>query len=295
LVAGLSTGEVASRVGVCASTLRSWDRRYGLGPSGRSTGGHRRYTLGDLARLQRARRFIAAGMSTADAVAAALAHPGPTAGAARGARLRRLQQFSNDELIRRLVEAADALDSHGIGSATRALINGRGVIRTWVDVLTPLLQQIGQYWQQQQDGVECEHVIADAVQAVLLTYAWGQETQHEGQPIALLAATPAEGHTLPLYALGAALAERGIHARVIGAVPPASLLMALDQLDPTAVVFWARTQDTVDSSLLEQVRDHVPLLCAAGEWPPGLPARAITTTDLAGAVRAVADWMQPAA
>ena len=55
-VAGLdlpaySTGWTARRLGVAAATLRTWHRRYDVGPTGRTEGGHRRYVLRDLDRL----------------------------------------------------------------------------------------------------------------------------------------------------------------------------------------------------------------------------------------------------
>ena len=34
---------VARRLGVAPATLRTWDRRYGLGPSEHTSGAHRRY------------------------------------------------------------------------------------------------------------------------------------------------------------------------------------------------------------------------------------------------------------
>ncbi|MFC0628321.1 MerR family transcriptional regulator [Kribbella deserti] len=66
----LTVGAAARRLGVAAPTLRSWERRYGLGPSERSTGGHRRYTAEDLARLRTALQLIHRGMPTAAAVEA---------------------------------------------------------------------------------------------------------------------------------------------------------------------------------------------------------------------------------
>src|SRR4051794_29387468 len=50
--AGLPVTAAARRLGLAASTLRSWERRYGLGPSLRTLGGHRRYSAGDLVALQ---------------------------------------------------------------------------------------------------------------------------------------------------------------------------------------------------------------------------------------------------
>ncbi|MFD6099857.1 MerR family DNA-binding transcriptional regulator, partial [Nocardiopsis flavescens] len=37
----LTPGATARLLGIAPSTLRSWDHRYGIGPRGRSPGGHR--------------------------------------------------------------------------------------------------------------------------------------------------------------------------------------------------------------------------------------------------------------
>ena len=42
-VAGLTVAAVARRMGVAPATLRTWDRRYGVGPGEHEAGTHRRY------------------------------------------------------------------------------------------------------------------------------------------------------------------------------------------------------------------------------------------------------------
>ncbi|MFI7051074.1 MerR family transcriptional regulator [Streptosporangium canum] len=64
---GYGIGAVARRLGVPAPTLRTWNLRYGIGPSRRSPGGHRRYDTGDLRRLEEMNRLIRAGVPAADA------------------------------------------------------------------------------------------------------------------------------------------------------------------------------------------------------------------------------------
>ena len=67
----------ARRLGIPAGTLRTWERRHGIGPSARSPGGHRRYTSSDLARLRAMRALVETGIPPAEAAAlAALAAPG---------------------------------------------------------------------------------------------------------------------------------------------------------------------------------------------------------------------------
>ncbi|PFG42266.1 MerR-like DNA binding protein [Isoptericola jiangsuensis] len=69
---GLAVAAVARRLGVAPATLRTWDRRYGLGPSGRTAGSHRRYTPEDVARLLVMRRLTLEGVAPVDAAEAAL-------------------------------------------------------------------------------------------------------------------------------------------------------------------------------------------------------------------------------
>src|SRR5947209_2939234 len=69
----LSVGAVARRLGVAPATLRTWNRRYGIGAQQLSRGRHRRYTAEDLARLQHMHKLILRGVAPGDAAAAALA------------------------------------------------------------------------------------------------------------------------------------------------------------------------------------------------------------------------------
>ena len=59
--------------GIAAPTLRSWDRRHGVGPSLRTSGNHRRYTELDIRRVLLMSRLTAQGVpaqSAADSVLA---------------------------------------------------------------------------------------------------------------------------------------------------------------------------------------------------------------------------------
>ncbi|MEZ0165045.1 MerR family transcriptional regulator [Kineococcus sp. LSe6-4] len=63
----LTVAAVARRLGVAPATLRTWDRRYGLGPSEHTAGAHRRYSSSDLARLVVMRRLTLEGVAPAEA------------------------------------------------------------------------------------------------------------------------------------------------------------------------------------------------------------------------------------
>ena len=79
----LHVAAAARRVGVTPSTLRTWDRRYGIGPTGHGPGRHRRYSPDDLARLDLMHRALILGATPADAAAHALTALPPHSDAAQ--------------------------------------------------------------------------------------------------------------------------------------------------------------------------------------------------------------------
>ncbi len=75
----LTVAAVARRLGIAPATLRTWDRRYGIGPSGHAPGRHRRYSPEDMGRLEVMHRELVRGVSPGDAAryagAVAVARP----------------------------------------------------------------------------------------------------------------------------------------------------------------------------------------------------------------------------
>ncbi|NSL43256.1 MerR family transcriptional regulator, partial [Streptomyces sp. 8P21H-1] len=64
---GVTTGFLARTLGVSPTTLRSWDRRYGLGPAVRADGRQRRWAPQDVAMLREMCRLTATGVPPAEA------------------------------------------------------------------------------------------------------------------------------------------------------------------------------------------------------------------------------------
>jgi DNA-binding transcriptional MerR regulator len=71
----LKVAAVARRLGVAPATLRTWARRYGVGPPAHTAGAHRQYTVEDLARLLVMRRLTLEGVAPAEAARIALSTP----------------------------------------------------------------------------------------------------------------------------------------------------------------------------------------------------------------------------
>src|SRR3954465_9979763 len=114
----LTVAAVARRLGVAPSTLRTWDRRYDLGPSAHPAGPPRPHSPEDLARLVVMRRLTLEGVPPADAARIALAaSPGPASTSLSA------PELDADE--REARSGATAASSEGDGAEARHPATGR--------------------------------------------------------------------------------------------------------------------------------------------------------------------------
>lgn len=208
--AGYSTGWVARRLRVAPATLRTWHRRYGIGPTGRTVGGHRRYLPQDLDRLERMRRLMLTGLPTAEAARVSTdPGSGPPSVATeprRGGRAGVAER--GDRQLRRLTSAAMALDQLVVEPLLAGALPRRGVVPTWTELIVPVLVEMGERYERGGDCVEVEHLFTECTRTALSSVI-RRRRRWDGYPPALLACLDREQHSLTLHALGAALAEIG--------------------------------------------------------------------------------------
>jgi DNA-binding transcriptional MerR regulator len=273
----LTVAAVARRLGIAAPTLRTWDRRYGIGPSGRVQGAHRRYTPADVARLEVMRRLTLEGVSSAEAARIALNTDVPApAGTDPGPSARWPPASPPGEVdeTRRLHGAAGTLDADLIGALIRASLRHRGVVPTWQALLLPVLVKVGERFGTTGAGIEVEHLLTECVRTELHRHIRAPRRPVNARPV-LLAAVAGEQHSLPLYALAAALAERQVSTRVLGGqVPGAALAAAVRRSGPVAVFLWARmpglgTPEYVAS--VPAVRPAPAVVLGGPGWPQDRP------------------------
>ncbi|MFC4127164.1 MerR family transcriptional regulator [Nocardia rhizosphaerae] len=268
--AGYTVRVVADRLGLPTATLRSWNRRYGIGPAQDRPGRHRLYTEADIALLERMLALIGAGASPAGAAAAAR---GPAVSAGdRG----------------KLLDAAFALDSSVAVELVEAHVRAYGVVRTWDELCRPAFADIVARQGGGENCIDVEHLLSWSIAAVM------QRVPTAAAPAGravLLACTGGETHSLPLEVLRAALAEEGVGARMLGAdVPTVALAGALARSPgPTALLLWSqRESSALTSAVLAGIDAGARVLVGGPGWDAALlPPSVARIGSLAGAVAAL--------
>jgi len=257
--AALGVAAVARRLGVATGTLRTWDRRYGLGPSDHQTGARRRYTALDVARLDLMRRLMLEGVTPAESARVARTAQAVTGRASAGGspvrpepapagRRRSTERGGGGRVValrrgspaaRGLARAAMGLDGDACTAMLVASLRRRGVVLTWNEVLLPVLTGVGDRWRSTGSGIEVEHLLSESAEAALRSRTRTHQSSPGVRPVVLAALEP-EDHRLPLVALSAALAEQAVPVRMLGArLPLRALADAVVRTGPAAVFLWS--------------------------------------------------------
>ncbi|MGW6564799.1 MerR family transcriptional regulator [Streptomyces sp. NPDC054975] len=304
---GITTGAVARRLGVSPTTVRSWDQRYGIGPAVREAGRHRRWTAADITMLEQMCRLTASGVPPGEAARAvrAAVHDGDGAKAVRTEGRQALAEVEAAPSPKRpssghqpgsglplgdvrhecrgLARAAVRLDGPAMDTLLHQVIGDHGLVAAWEEVMAPTLHAVGRKWESSDDRyVEVEHLLSWHVSTALRRAAVTGPAVSDRTPPVLLACVPTEFHTLPLEALAAGLAERGLPTRMFGgAVPAEALNAAVLRCGPAAVVLWSQARSTAAHALARHVAEttfgirgarRTPLVLLAG---PGWAGRSL--------------------
>ncbi|WP_169983149.1 MerR family transcriptional regulator [Microbispora sp. H10836] len=319
---GYGIGAVSRRLGVPASTLRTWNLRYGIGPSRRSPGGHRRYDDADLRRLEEMNRLIRAGMPPADAARQALrprsasgeraappagpgaaAPPESRAGSSapsesheppelRVAPAPAVRQAPEPGLLSAvmLARAVTALDAPTVSVGLDTALTTHGVVWTWERLVLPVFAAVSRRQQDTCAGIDVEHLFSERLQVALARFAARAPSPVHPRPV-LLAAAEEEQHALPVHALAAALGTLGVETRVLGArTPYRALADAMRRLGPAAVFVWSQMRETGDPAPLAdlpRLRPACRVVAGGPGWGDHLPGEVVRVTTFRDAISAV--------
>jgi MerR family transcriptional regulator, light-induced transcriptional regulator len=208
---GVSIAVVSELLGIPVPTIRSWERRYGLPAPRRTNGRHRRYGQSDLEQLRALRDLVTKGLAASDAVARL-----------RGAVTSAL---ADPDLIDDVVRAAMDLNALGVREALDRSAGRFSVEDAIRRVALPAMHEIGTRWKAGTCDVGQEHLATEAVRTWLARQVSMAPPSFRRGPI-VLACGPSDLHSIGLEAFAAILARRGWSCRVLGAMTPASALVA---------------------------------------------------------------------
>jgi DNA-binding transcriptional MerR regulator len=262
----LTVAAVARRLGVAPATLRTWDRRYGLGPSSHEAGEHRKYCPEDLSKLMMMRRLISAGVAPCDAAEQAKI----SKGAVKIENI--IREFEvREDVVAGINKALQAFDVDFVEETLRTELDEHGVEIAWHEIIVPTLIEIGEAWQESGEGIEIEHAFTEILKKVFRERAASCDAPVNAHPV-IIAAVGEEQHSLPLHALDAMLCELGIKTHFLGARTPFEAVVAtVTRVAPPAVFLWALLPHNADPKFyrdLPAIRPAPRIVLGGPGWNP---------------------------
>ncbi|WP_426592987.1 MerR family transcriptional regulator [Cellulomonas sp. McL0617] len=240
----LAVAAVARRLGVAPATLRTWDRRYGLGPSEHSAGAHRRYSAADVDRLLVMRRLTLDGVAPAESARIALATDLATPGS---------RSLAAERTPTAVVDAALAGDLAGCARVL-ALPPDADVLAWWTGLVTPALAALARRTVVDPPGVDATATVHAAALAALR----GRGAPFEGarRPVVLVLVVPREPRPLVAHAVAGALASHGVDARIVGGPGDAHHAFELVAMTRTRAVITIGEGQQVDLDVVERIAEQ---------------------------------------
>jgi MerR family transcriptional regulator, light-induced transcriptional regulator len=249
-------GVVTRVTGVPMATLRAWERRYGFPhSSARTAGGHRLYSEKDIALLRSVKGQIDQGISARQAVASIqrmdaegrLTLPIPV-------ETPRTENVSQTPPALR-EQLTGALFRHDLARADQIMGDMLAFYSPedlTLNIVSPVLNEIGQAWEQGHISVATEHLASNYLRHRLLMWMVTGPAPRPVNPV-VLACAPGEWHEGSLLMLGVLLRRQGWPVAYLGQnMPFADLATFVQQIQPSAVVLVAMLEEPVK---------------ALGDWP----------------------------
>lgn len=313
----MAVSALARRLGVAPSTLRTWDRRYGIGPSAHAHGSHRRYTPRDVARLECMQQALDEGASPAEAARYAInaiatyssnseptsspqilgdnsVNEGKTNSSHFSATISVLEDA--EPAVRNLSRALIARDIVTIRRIVSRAAAERGLPAVWETVLVPVLDWANEGRNSDAAAVNCRAFV-ECVTGMLSTMTLDAPIAVGGRvllvdvPTGLDFRRPSIAHDLGFRALGAALATASVDVRTSRPVGRTALLASVTNAEPDVIVLWLPAGDCDVASLSRAIRRRrsgLALLAAGpGAAAAHLPRSVKSVGNLGDAVDAV--------
>jgi methanogenic corrinoid protein MtbC1 len=225
----MNIAALSRRTGIPPDTLRKWEQRYGVLRPQRTSGGQRRYTELDLARVEWLRERLTEGYRIGDA-AALLGDVDVGVGRTPA------------ELRRELYAAVRESDVDAIRALLDQTFTLLSLEQSLSRVIAPVLEVVGDGWANRELSVAQEHLISGAVRARLDSLL--ADARGDIRGVAVLACVPGERHELGLLMLGTLLRADGWQIAYVGPdVPLGEALELAERVDAGAVCLSATMRE----------------------------------------------------
>lgn len=245
-----NTKAVVQETGISASTLRAWERRYGVPTPTRTENNYRLYSEYDMALIRWLRDQIEGGLSISQAVEL-YRHMNQDEQALLMAKEQRQIEPpratpSYDVIYcqSRLITAFKAFDENAANQLIRELFALFPLEHVLSQIIEPVMIEIGEQWHAGHLSIPVEHFATAYIKRKIMTLINAQPN-HSDAPLIITGCAPGEQHELGILFLSLFLQRNGMRIIYLGQnVPEQDLLAVLHDLKPAMMALSAMSEQS---------------------------------------------------
>ncbi|MDP6190165.1 MAG: MerR family transcriptional regulator [Gammaproteobacteria bacterium] len=249
---------LAERTGVPPSTIRAWERRYGILEAPRTTSGHRHYNDQDVILIKRLQERLEQGSSISKAI-------------------RELDSWQQDEerhqqrvevsqnlqwqsLVAKLLQAIGCFDDQQLDLFYQQALSLYSIDIVTDKILRPTLLALGERWPNGAASIAEEHFFSTYLRNKI-----GARLHHSpptSGPMLIFACVPGEHHELGSLLFALSAQNAGYRVLLLGAnVPVDQIMPVVDKVQAAGVVLSmvTRPADLVLVQQLDQLAESAPI------------------------------------
>ena len=286
-------GAVSSRLSVTASTLRTWERRYGVGPSFRTQGGHRRYTELDIDRVELMRRLVARRVSAQDA--ARVARTLDRDGLDLALSDQNSESVGITSVEEELLAAVVAGDRDELSKLFAGVLRQTPVTVAWRDVLAPALRRMTTESASGAVAADAASAASELLVRELHALVAFERLPDTGHTHVLFARSLPAVEAIPLLVLEAALAQAGVTTHTVGPELDGRAVATLAiRLRPDLLLTWGHPPTPPLRRAMGELEGVTSVIRALPAWPKEMSLRfgfegPVVSTDVSDAVGIILD------
>ena len=218
---------LSEKTGVAPTTLRAWERRYGLLKPERTPKGHRLYSLQDVEVVNRIVKLLNDNFTISKAI--------------NELKFEDLQEKSESDAVEprqssehweifqnRFLKAIELFDENKLDAIYNEALSLYPIDLVSSQILRPLLAQLGMRWSQREAGIAEEHFFTSYLRNKVGARVHHASGKTKGSRL-LLACVPGEYHELGSLLFGLSAMSRGYRLLFLGADLPLEQIKVVTQ------------------------------------------------------------------
>ena len=244
---------ISELTGVPTTTLRAWERRYGLLKPTRTPKGHRLYSVKDIDLIKKIVELLKTNHTISEAIRM-LKDPQSNTGAATEA------QEHWAVYQQRMLKSIEEFNEQKLGTTYNEALSIYPVDMVTEQVILPLLNTLGERWQEREAGIAEEHFFSAFLRNKLGARLHHESNRSRGKKI-LVSCLPGEHHELGILLFCIAAIGHGYQILYLGTnLPPSQLLKVVERTDVSAVLLSGTNTAAWEKEIEKELKENIKSL-----------------------------------